>query len=546
VSFNLADLFESVVDTVPDALAIVAGDRRLTYAELDDRASRLAQHLSASGVGRDDFVGLQLMNGTEYVEAMLACFKVRAVPVNVNYRYVGDELSYLFADAGLVGLIYHRGFTEVVASAVSAMAERRILLEVDDGSETVSMGGAVGYEYALRSAPAGRASVERSGDDLYCVYTGGTTGLPKGVLWRHEDIFFAAMGGGDPMQLGLVIERPEELPAHVLKPGLVALAVPPLMHASAHWLAFSTLFGGGTLVLLPGGRFAPAEVLRLLAHEHVNILVIVGDAMAGPVLDELEARLASGEPTDTSALMAVGSGGALLSPAAKRRLATLLHGVMVVDGFGSSETGQLGSSQSTSDEHGSLRLRVDARTAVFDETGRPVAMGSGVVGLLGRSGRVPLRYHGDPAKTAATFIEFDGLRWALPGDLAMVDADGSIVVLGRASQCINTGGEKVYPEEVESVLKDHPDVADVVVVGAPDDRWGERVVAVVAPTQGREPTLEGLRAHLRGHLAAYKLPKQMVLVDSVERSPSGKADYRWAKAQVAENVQVPSLVEDSR
>lgn len=530
MTFNLADLYESVTDTVPDAPAIVAGERRLTYAELDERSSRLAHHLIAQGIGEGDFVGLQMSNGSEYVEAMLACFKVRAVPINVNYRYRGAELAHLFSDAGLVGLVHHRRFTDQVTAALPALAERRVLLVVDDRSDPDPLVGAREYESVLASSSAQRPDVERTGDDLYCVYTGGTTGMPKGVLWRHEDIFFAAMGGGDPMQLGLTIESPEQLPERVLRPGLVALATPPLMHASAHWLAFSTLFGGGTVVMLPGGHFDAGEVLRLTAAEQVNILVVVGDAMAGPVLDELERAAAEGDAPDTSSLVAVGSGGALLSPSTKRRLADLLPSALVVDGFGSSETGVLGNSRSGADDHGSVRLQLDERTTVLDERGEVIQPGSATVGLLARGGRVPLRYHRDPTKSAATFIEREGRRWALPGDLARVEADGTIIVLGRAAQCINSGGEKVHPEEVESALKDHPDVVDAVVVGVADPRWGERVVAVVEPRPGAELALDEIKEHLGGRIAEYKVPKHLVEVRSVLRSPSGKADYRWAKA----------------
>ena len=454
------------------------------------------------------------------------------VPVNVNYRYVDAELRHLYVDAGLVGLVYHRSFGEQVAAAVDAMDDRRVVLEVDAGTRAPHVERARDYESALLDPPGGRQADERSGDDLYCVYTGGTTGLPKGVLWRHEDIFFAAMGGGDPTHSGQVISEPAQLAQRVLRPGLVALAAPPLMHASAHWLAFSTFFGGGTLVLLPGGHFDPGEALSLVSDEHVNILVVVGDAMAGPLLDELESPQRQERTTDMSTLMALGSGGALLSPTMKQRLADQLPAVMVVDAFGSSETGQLGGSQAADDPYGSPRLQVDERTAVFDDDGMPVVAGSGAVGRLARGGRVPLRYHGDPDKSAATFIEVDGRRWALPGDLATVDADGVIVVLGRESQCINTGGEKVHPEEVEAALKSHPDIADVVVVGTPDERWGQRVTAVVAPRPGRTLTLDDLRSHLETRLAHYKAPRQLVLVDVVERSPSGKADYRWAASQV--------------
>ena len=473
------------------------------------------------------------MNGPEYLEGMLACFKVRAVPINVNYRYVDAELRHLYADAGLVGLVHHRQFAPMVGPALDAMSERRVVLEVDDGTSPTASPWADDYEAALGRSPDSRPTVDRSGDDLYCVYTGGTTGAPKGVLWRHEDIFFAAMGGGDPLQMGNVVERPEELPSRLLDVGVVALPVPPFMHASAHWLAFSSFFGGGTLVLLPGGHFDPALTWQLVAAEHVNVLVVVGDAMARPLLDELARDPAA---HDTSSLMALGSGGALLSPSTKQEVARLLPNVIVADAFGSSETGQLGGAPPPDDAFGAPRLKLDDRTTVLDDDLRPVAPGSGAIGHLARGGRVPLGYRGDEAKSAATFVEVDGQRWALPGDLARVEPDGSITVLGRASQCINTGGEKVYPEEVEGVLKGHPDVVDAVVVGLPDERWGEHVTAVVQARPGCSPSLDELRGHARRSLAGYKLPKQLVLVDRVERSPSGKADYRWAADTAAERI----------
>ena len=532
LTFNLADLFESVVVEVPEAVAIIAGPRRLTFAELNDRSNQLANVLTARGVGAGDFVGLLLTNGTEYIEGMLACFKLAAVPVNVNYRYVDAELRHLFSDAGLVALIYDASFSKSVATAIDSMTDRRAVLAVNPTSDDSAVDGSEDYESAVNSASITGVIGDRSGDDVYCVYTGGTTGLPKGVLWRHEDIFFAAMGGGDSMRMGDVIAAPEDLATRVLRPGLVALAAPPLMHASAHWLAFSTLFGGGTVVLMPGGHLDRSEMVAALEAERVNILVIVGDAMAGPFLDELDARRAAGTTPDMSSLLAVGSGGAILSPTMKQRLASQLPNAMIVDVFGSSETGQVGGSQAAGDPFGAPRLQASERTTVLDEDDHPVAAGSGIVGRLAHGGRVPLGYHGDPVKTAATFITVEGKRWSIPGDLATIDADGDILVLGRDSQCINTGGEKVFPEEVEGALKAHPDVVDVVVVGAPDDQWGEHVTAVVQPRPGSAPTLESLRESVRGTLAAYKLPRQLVLVDVVERSPSGKADYRWAKRQL--------------
>ena len=525
MDFNLADLFESVVDVVPDQPALVADDRRLTYVALDRRANRLAHHLAAAGVGSGDRLGLQLANGTEYLEAMLACFKIRAVPVNVNYRYVASELGYLYRDAGLVGLVFHSRFAQAVGEARAALPESRTFLEVRD--ETGGSGLGDDYEQALEEAADSRDFASRSSDDLYCVYTGGTTGMPKGVLWRHEDIFFAAMGGGDALQLGNAITSPEELTARVMRPGMTALPAPPFIHASAQWLAFSILFGGGKLVTLPGGRFDPAAAWRLVGTEAVNILVVVGDAMARPLLDELDTHAAR---YDVSSLMAVGSGGAVLSPATKRRLVELLPGRMVVDAFGSSETGQLGGQAPEGDPYGSLRLHVDELTDVLDDELRPVVPGAGVVGRLARRGHIPIGYLADVDKTAATFVETGGRRWALPGDMATVDADGAISVLGRGSLCINTGGEKVFPDEVEAAVKSCEGVEDVVVVGVPDERYGERVVAVVQLRTGCRIDGDALRAECRGRLAGYKVPRQVMLTSAITRSPSGKADYRWAKA----------------
>jgi acyl-CoA synthetase (AMP-forming)/AMP-acid ligase II len=346
------------------------------------------------------------------------------------------------------------------------MPERRTLLEVRDDTSTSGLGG--DYEDALAAATDARDFATRSADDLYCVYTGGTTGMPKGVLWRHEDIFFAAMGGGDALTLGNVIGSPEELATRVMRPGMTALPCPPFMHSSAHWLAFTMLFGGGRLVTLPGGHFDAAAAWRLVGTEAVNILVIVGDAMARPLLDELDVHPAR---YDLSSLMAVGSGGAVLSPSTKQRLAEALPGRIVADAFGSSETGQLGGHAPDDDPYGAPRLHVDERTDVLDDELRPVVPGSGAVGRLARSGHIPIGYLGDADKTAATFVEARDKRWALPGDLATVDVDGAIAVLGRGSLCINTGGEKVFPDEVEAAVKSCDDVEDVVVVGVPDERY---------------------------------------------------------------------------
>jgi acyl-CoA synthetase (AMP-forming)/AMP-acid ligase II len=530
-TFNLADLFELVVDAASDREAVVTPERRLTFVQLDERANRFANHLLAAGIGVGDHVGLQLLNGTEYLEAMLGCFKARAVPINVNYRYVERELTYLFDDADLVALVYHRQFAPRVTAASSDLDALRHFVVVEDGSDADAVPGSVGYEAALAAAtPARPALGERTGDDIYIAYTGGTTGLPKGVVWRHEDVFFAAIGGGAPMAPEYAITRPDELAERVPEVGLIALQTPPLMHVSAQWGALITLFGGGTVVFPPASHFDPDAIWRLVAIERVNTITIVGDATARPLTDALAAAAAAGDPYDVSSLFIVGSGGAILSPAIKARLTEILPNVIVVDGLGSSETGVVGAGMSTAaDPVGGPRFRVDDYTTVLDDDSRPVEPGSGVVGQLARRGHLPLGYYKDEAKSKATFVVVAGVRWALPGDMATVDADGTVVFLGRGSISINTGGEKVYPEEVEAVLKGHPDVNDAVVVGAPDEQWGESVVAIVQPRKGLTPQLRDIQELCRKQLAHYKVPRSLHLVDEIERSPSGKPDYRWAR-----------------
>lgn len=529
MTYNLADLFESVADRIPTREAIVAGERRLVYAQLEARSNRLAHHLAAQGISAGDHVGLMLTNGSEYLEGMLAAFKLRAVPINVNYRYVAGELRDLFDDADLVALILQRRFAPCVAQIADQLPRLRHFLVVDDGSEASdALRGAHDYEAALAASSAAREFPARSGSDHYIVYTGGTTGAPKGVVWRHEDIFFAAMGGGDPVQMGNVIARPEELPDRVLAQPIIALPAAPFMHAAAQWLAFHELFAGGTLVTTPRGAFDPHAIWDLVERERVNLLVIVGDAMALPLVEALRVRR---DRCDVSSVVAIASGGALFSPAAKARLAELLPGRLVIDGLGSSETGQLGrkaEAQAGAAASGP-QFRVNEQTAVLDDALEPVEPGSQRVGRLARRGHVPLGYHKDPAKSAATFVEVRGQRWALPGDLALVEADGSIRLLGRGSLSINTGGEKVFPEEVEAALKEHPNVTDAVVVGVPDPRWGERVVAVVQPRAQSVVDTAELRSHCAMRLARYKIPRDVVSVDVVRRSPAGKADYRWAR-----------------
>jgi acyl-CoA synthetase (AMP-forming)/AMP-acid ligase II len=514
-SFNLSSLFEVVAAAVPDkeAIVVAGGGRRLSYAALDERAGRLAAVLATAGVRAGDRVGVHLWNGPEYLEVMLAAFKLRAVPVNVNYRYVATELRQLFDDAGLVALVHEPAFAGLI-DEVRPPSVRFTLARGDD------------YEAALAAVP-GPLVVEgadaRSGDDHYVLYTGGTTGPPKGVVWRHEDVFFSAMGGGGEPP----ITAPAELAERAAKGRVRLLPACPLMHGSAHWTAWMTLFLGGTVVLDPSPAFDPARVWRTVAAESVTFLVIVGDAFARPLVDALHDDL------DVSSLTVVLSGGAILSPPVKDELLDRLPGCMVVDGFGASETGGQGQAVAVPGlgaRGGAPRFVMDPSTSVLDDELRPVAPGSGVIGRLARRGRVPLGYHGDPERTAATFPVIDGERWAVPGDLATVEADGTITVFGRGSTSINTGGEKVHPEEVEAVLKGHPAVFDALVVGLPDERWGERVGAVIELRRRADaPSVDDLAAHVRATLAGYKVPRVVAVVDRVERLATGKPDYRWAR-----------------
>jgi fatty-acyl-CoA synthase len=517
MEFNLADLFEIVADRLADRVALIAGDRRLTYRELDERSTRFGRYLVDIGVRPGQHVGIYSVNRAEWVEAMFGCFKARAVPINVNYRYVAEELRYLFDNADLVALVYEAEFGPLVASVAPGLPALEHLVVLDDDSGTVTEElAAVEYEHALEAASPVREFGPRSPDDLYVLYTGGTTGMPKGVMWRAEDIFFAAMGGGNYGGPG--IATPEEIGQHLADAPGSTLALAPLMHGNAQWTLAIALFGGNTVVLSTSRRFDAGEVWDLVEREQVFVISLVGDAMARPLVDALARR------DHTPMLLAIVSGGAILSPAVKAEINERLPNTLVIDAFGASETGANGAVDMTDK---GPRFRMNEWTTVITDAGKAAEVGD--VGLLARRGHVPIGYYKDAQKTAATFVEFDGVRWAIPGDRAVIEEDGTITVLGRGSQCINTGGEKVFPEEVEAVLKSNPDVFDAIVVGIPDARFGETVAAVVAPRPGRTPTLEELVAHARGALAGYKLPKHLFLVNEVQRTPAGKPNYRWAK-----------------
>jgi acyl-CoA synthetase (AMP-forming)/AMP-acid ligase II len=523
-TFNLADLWEMAADAVPQREALVVGDQRRTYAQLEERANRLANHLAGRGIGPGDHVALYLENCPEYVEAMLAAFKLRAVPINVNHRYVADELRYLLGDSDAVAVATQPTLAGTAAAVAGDLARLRFTLVAGQD-----------YDAALAAAAADRPAVERSDDDHYIIYTGGTTGLPKGVVWRHVDAFYACVGGGDPLRLFGPVERPDQLPERILDAPICYLPVAPMMHAAAQWTSLSFLIAGCKVVLMPGS-LDPDAVWRAVEREKVNGLTVVGDAVARPLLDAWDR--AGGY--DASSLFSFSNGGAPMSAATRERVFATLPHVVVADGFGSSEAGTQGSMRVDAGDRPAgpsvVRFNEPAKpTIVIDAEGSEVVPGSGVVGQVLAGGRLPLGYHDDPDQTAASFVERDGGRWLITGDLARVTADGAIELIGRGSVVVNTGGEKVFPEEVEGVLKAHPAVYDCLVVGVPDERWGSAVSAVVQPVPGAEVTLDALADHCKAHLAGFKAPRHLVVVDHIVRSPAGKADYRWA-ADTAEKA----------
>ncbi|GGU75649.1 fatty-acyl-CoA synthase [Streptomyces albospinus] len=537
MEYNLADLFESIVDTVPDREALVyldhpgtGAERRLTYAQLDRAANRLAHHLGDQGIGPGDHVGLHLYNGVEYLQAVYACLKIRAVPVNVNYRYVEEELVYLYRDADLVALVFDAEFTERVAAAQPQTTKLRHLVRV--GAPPPGAPEPQPAPVPLADAEAAgspeRGFGPRSAGDRIVIYTGGTTGMPKGVVWRHEDIFFSGMGGGAPT--GEPVERPAELAERVAAggDGLVFFPTPPLMHGTSTLTAFIAFHFGQKVVI--HRKYVPEEVLRTIERERVTSVSLVGDAMLRPLVDALGGPL---KGTDCSSLFSVSSSGAILSETVRAEFGALVPNAMLLNNFGSSESGFNGTATDDSGPERGFRLNVNSRTAVVDPvTYEPVAVGE--PGRIALRGHVPLGYYNDPVKTAETFFEAHGDRWVLLGDMATVDERGVVTVLGRGSQCINSGGEKVYPEEVEQALKAHPDVYDALVAGVPDERWGHRVAAVVQLRDGADVLdVPGIQAHCRTRLAGYKIPRDVVFTDRIQRSPSGKADYRWAKAVVS-------------
>lgn len=536
---SVAELHEAIAALQPDKECLIFRDQRLTWSDVTERTRRLANYLISQNLGchterehllghesGQDHLAIYLHNGNEYLETMLGCFKARVAPFNVNYRYVAEELTYLLNDSQATAIVVHSQFAPILLEVLPNLPRLRVIIQVRDGSANELLPGAVWYEDALEQSLATKPDVVWSGDDLYILYTGGTTGMPKGVLWRNADALTECFGGSK------TAVSVEDFLTEATT-GLRAIASPPFMHGAGHWVSFRIWNGGGTVIVQSTPeRLDPHDIWSLIEREKVNFLLIVGDAFARPLLDGL-----TSQSYDLSSLLSILSGGAPLSAHLKIEFHTHLPSVIVIDGLGSSEAGgQLaqvtaGGTATT----GTFSLQ-EQNHILSENLERVLEPGHEELGWLAKSGRLALGYFGDPVKTARTYPIIDGVRYAVPGDRAKVTTDLMVELHGRDSVTINSGGEKIFAEEVEAAIKGHPSVYDCVVAGRPSDRWGNEVVAVVRIRQGHTPDAESLLSHAAEHIARYKLPKAFVFVNEISRSPSGKADYRWAK-QIAIDAQ---------
>jgi 3-oxocholest-4-en-26-oate---CoA ligase len=531
-AWNFADVWEAVADTVPAGLCAIHGDRRVTWADTERRANGVAAFLLGLGVAHQDKVAHYLYNCPEYMESTFAILKVGLVPVNTNYRYADDELVYLWDNADAVAVIFHGTFSERIASLRTRVPRVRAWLWVDDGTDSCPE-WASPYEDAATTTTTGpvEAPWGRSGDDLYFLYTGGTTGMPKGVMWRQDDLFAK-------LNTGNLLRVPEDggiegVRKTLVGPGPLHLPACPLMHGTGGFTAMAAMTVGGCIVTLTNRRFDPVELLDAIDADNVNTVAIVGDAFAKPILSTLDEHPGRWR---LSTLLAFVSSGVMWSEETKRGLLAHHPTLMLIDAFSSSEALGMGTSVSsgTAAEH-TARFTLSPDVRVLDpESNKDVTPGSGEAGVLALGGRNPVGYYKDPDKSAATFREIDGIRYSVPGDYATVDAEGAIHLLGRGSVVINTGGEKVFPEEVEEVLKLHPAVADAVAVGIPDERFGQAVAAAVELRPDATATGHELIEHVRARLAAYKAPRRVHFVESIGRSPAGKVDYARIRAETTE------------
>lgn len=525
MALNIADLVEHAVDVVPDNVALIVNENSMTYRELEEAANRVAHFFISAGIERGAHVGLFSRNTIEHVVVMLAALKIRATPINLNYRYTAAELAYVARSGDLDAIFFERGFQATVAAAVSDLQRLRLLLVAEDGTPASGPLEATQYSHALQSGSPRRDFGPRSPDDVYILFTGGTTGYPKGVMWRHKDIW-RVLGGGIDFLSGKRLEEFDQSERARSGPPMMTLPLSPLSHGAAVWATLMHLFAGHATILM--NKFDPVATWDTIDRHKVQVLFMTGDAMGRPLIEAYEAG-----DFDGSSLVAVASSAAIFSESIKRRWIATFPDAMFTDSIGASEVGSSGVGVLKEDSinaEGPL-VALSPGTIVVDDDNNIIDPEANVGRIVrtGRAGHVPLGYYGDEEKSKATFFEANGVRYAITGDYARVEDGRRLTLLGRGSGCINTGGEKVFPEQVEMALKAHPEIYDALVIGIPDERWGNRVAAVIQPRPGTRPSDDSIQQHVRQHLAGFKVPRSIVLVDAMPRHVTGKANYPLAK-----------------
>ena len=541
MQFNVADLIERVAHNVPDREAVICGHYRATYREFDEKSRQFGRYLLSVGISKGDYIAIYAYNSIEWIVAMLGCYKIGAVPINVNYRYVEDELIYLLNDADIKAVVYDTEFSGKLNTIRNQLPLLKHFIYLDNLNAVTDypeVKGSTSFSETLGTT-ADVTFPPRSAEDHYVLYTGGTTGFPKGVVWKQGDAIMI-LGGGIDMNTQEPIKSPEAMADRCLDPAFFSprsLNMAPLMHGAAQWGILRALFEGGTVVLLSKKSFDPHEVWEQVEKEKVNVVMVTGDAMAKPLMDAWKQGKPDGSQYDASSLLAFASTSAIFSPALKDEYADAFPNVFITDNIGSSESGFTGTTLHQKGQAetnaGGPRVTPAKNVVVLDENHNIIPAGDKRIGLLAKTGYVPVEYYKDPEKSAKTFIKaLDGNRYVIPGDMARHNADGTITMLGRDSLCINSGGEKIYPEEVEMAIKAHPEVFDCLVTATPDDRFGNCVTALIELRQGTsEPTMDSIHEACKTHIGRYKLPRRIYYVEQIKRAPSGKADYRWAKEE---------------
>ena len=534
MEFNAADIFEGVVDRVPDREAIVHGSTRLTYKELDARSNKAANALKKLGIKKGSHIGIYAFNCVEWLEIMLGAYKLCAIPININYRYVEEELKYLIENADMEAIFYHKQFSKKLQNIKGQLPLLKSFICINDHSDDEdAIEESFEFENLIINEDESRLKVQRSGDDQYILYTGGTTGMPKGVVWRMEDVLMT-LGGGIDAVTGEKYKTPEEFADKCFQDQTIALALAPFMHGGAQWQSFNAFFSGWKLIINDQISFDADYIWEVVAKEKVMNLTIMGDAMGRPLCDALPKAIEKG--LDLSSLFVLSSTASVFSATIKDTILEFLPNLFLIDAVGSSETGATGVNIHTKDgklkdSGGGPKFTKPEFSEILNLDTKEIIPPSDTqtIGYLARKGHVPLAYYKDEEKSKKTFIEVNGERYSIPGDMAKYEADGQMTLLGRGSVSINSGGEKIFPEEVEMALKAHPNIFDCLVVGVKDDRWGQKVVAVIQRREDIEMSLEEIKEVASKYIASYKMPKAIVFSELIERAPSGKPNYKWAQ-----------------